>query len=80
MIKRMRERSFMPLLLGGLATAALLSTTVLAQATPTAEERLAKAEAALASAQTSGDNAWMLICSALVLMMTGPGRHSDRPR
>ena len=21
----------------------------------------------------SGDNAWMLVCSALVLMMTGPG-------
>lgn len=41
--------------------------------TPSMEERLAKAESALASAQTSGDNAWMLVCSALVLMMTGPG-------
>ena len=41
--------------------------------TPTIEERLAKAESALSSAQTSGDNAWMLVCSALVLMMTGPG-------
>ncbi len=40
---------------------------------PTVEERLAKAESALASAQTAGDNAWMLVCSALVLMMTGPG-------
>lgn len=40
---------------------------------PTMEERLAKAETALASAQTAGDNAWMLVCSALVLMMTGPG-------
>jgi Amt family ammonium transporter len=48
----------------------LLSFTVLAQ---TAEERLAKAEAALANAQTAGDNAWMLTSSALVLMMTGPG-------
>jgi Amt family ammonium transporter len=73
MIKRMRGRSLMPLLFGAISAAALLSTTVLAQATPTAEERLAKAEAALASAQTSGDNAWMLVCSALVLMMTGPG-------
>lgn len=44
--------------------------TALAQ---TVEERLAKAEAAVASAQTAGDNAWMLVCSALVLMMTGPG-------
>ncbi len=40
---------------------------------PTVEERLAKAESALASAQTAGDNAWMLVCSALVLLMTGPG-------
>ncbi len=41
--------------------------------TPSLEERLAKAEAAVASAQTAGDNAWMLVCSALVLLMTGPG-------
>src|SRR5438128_858034 len=42
-------------------------------ADPTLEERLAKAEEALSTAQTAGDNAWMLVCSALVLMMTGPG-------
>src|SRR5499427_7773595 len=48
----------------------LLSFTALAQ---TVEERLAKAEAALANAQTAGDNAWMLTSSALVLLMTGPG-------
>ena len=39
----------------------------------TIEERLASAEAAVANAQTAGDNAWMLVCAALVLMMTGPG-------
>lgn len=27
----------------------------------------------VAAARSSGDNAWMLVCSALVLMMTGPG-------
>jgi Amt family ammonium transporter len=27
----------------------------------------------VADARSSGDNAWMLMCSALVLMMTGPG-------
>jgi ammonium transporter, Amt family len=48
----------------------LLSSTALAQ---TVEERLAKAEAALANAQTAGDNAWMLTSAALVLLMTGPG-------
>ncbi len=48
--------------------------TTLAQAPElSVEERLAKAEAAVASAQTAGDNAWMLVCAALVLMMTGPG-------
>jgi Amt family ammonium transporter len=36
-------------------------------------DRLAKAEQAAAGAQMAGDNAWMLACAALVLMMTGPG-------
>ncbi len=35
--------------------------------------RIAKLEQAVASAQSSGDNAWMLVSAALVLMMTGPG-------
>ena len=37
------------------------------------EDRLAKIEAATAGAQSAGDNAWVLVCAALVLMMTGPG-------
>ncbi|HJQ35462.1 MAG TPA: ammonium transporter [Pyrinomonadaceae bacterium] len=36
-------------------------------------ERLSKLEGATAAAQSAGDNAWMLVCAALVLMMTGPG-------
>jgi len=32
-----------------------------------------KLEKQIADAQSSGDNAWMLVCAALVLMMTGPG-------
>jgi Amt family ammonium transporter len=58
----------------GLATAQAVS-----QAAP-ATDRLAALEkssaaqaAAIAAAQTSGDNAWMLTSSALVLMMSGPG-------
>ena len=35
--------------------------------------RIAKLEQAVIDARSSGDNAWMLVCSALVLMMTGPG-------
>src|SRR5580692_2092998 len=30
-------------------------------------------QARIASAQSAGDNAWMLVSAALVLMMTGPG-------
>ena len=46
-----------------------------AQSAPvlTVEQRLAKAEEAAKAAQSSGDNAWMLVSAALVLMMTGPG-------
>jgi len=35
--------------------------------------RIAKLERAVSDAKSSGDNAWMLMSSALVLMMTGPG-------
>lgn len=37
------------------------------------DQRLSALEAATKAAQLSGDNAWMLTSSALVLMMTGPG-------
>src|SRR6202453_3553184 len=60
---------------GGLATAQPLS-----QADPATADRLAALEkssaaqgAAIAAAPTSGDNAWMLTSSALVLLMSGPG-------
>jgi Amt family ammonium transporter len=44
-------------------------------ATPAAtdSQRLAAVEQAAADAKSSADNAWMLVSSALVLMMTGPG-------
>ena len=35
--------------------------------------RIAKLEQAVVDARSAGDNAWMLMCAALVLMMTGPG-------
>src|ERR1700679_1342765 len=40
---------------------------------PAAETRIRNLEAAVKSAQSAGDNAWMLVSAALVLMMTGPG-------
>jgi ammonium transporter, Amt family len=46
----------------------------MATATSEAQEaRLAKLEQAAADAKLSADNGWMLVSSALVLMMTGPG-------
>jgi Amt family ammonium transporter len=37
------------------------------------ESKISKLESAVTTAQSSGDNAWMLVSTALVLMMTGPG-------
>ena len=36
-------------------------------------ERLGQLEQQIAEARSSGDNAWMLVSAALVLLMTGPG-------
>src|SRR5271169_575581 len=56
------------ILAGALPTAAVAPGTA-----PAVADRLAKLEKDVAQAQSSGDNAWMLTSSALVLMMTGPG-------
>jgi Amt family ammonium transporter len=70
-VPRLR-RAFIPAL--GLFWLISNSATALAQSSgQSLEERLAKMEAAAASAQSAGDNAWMLVSAALVLMMTGPG-------
>ncbi len=50
-----------------------LCLPALAQTNQTLDARLTAMEAATKSAQSAGDNAWMLTCAALVLMMTGPG-------
>ncbi len=46
----------------------MFAQTAVAQA-----DRIAKLEQQVADAKGSADNAWMLMCAALVLMMTGPG-------
>src|SRR5881409_1600034 len=60
-----------------LLTFLIFPAAALAQPATTApaavESRLAALEAATRSAQSAGDNAWMLMSAALVLMMTGPG-------
>lgn len=49
------------------------SAALLAQSAQSTEERLAALESAVQAAQATGDNAWMLVSAALVLLMTGPG-------
>jgi ammonium transporter, Amt family len=62
-------------LLTKIGALALLASpcAVWAQAAPDLNARLAAMEAATKSAQSAGDNAWMLVSAALVLMMTAPG-------
>ena len=50
-----------------------LCSVVAAQSVGDLDKRLADLEKATKAAQSAGDNAWMLISAALVLMMTGPG-------
>ena len=61
-IRRLLPLPFCSLLFAGLASAQ-----------GDIDARLKAVEAAAKSAQSAGDNAWMLVSAALVLMMTGPG-------
>ena len=58
-----------------LVSSAAAATSAQAAAAGSVEARLAalEAKAAAASPISSGDNAWLLVSSALVLMMTAPG-------
>jgi Amt family ammonium transporter len=51
----------------------LIPFALLQTALPDLNTRLSALETATKSAQSAGDNAWMLVSAALVLMMTGPG-------
>ncbi len=48
-------------------------SAVMAQTPDDLNAKIAALEASVKSAQSAGDNAWMLVSAALVLMMTGPG-------
>src|SRR6202142_1653359 len=50
-----------------------LPASLSAQLSPEIQAKFAALDAATKSAQSAGDNAWMLVSAALVLMMTGPG-------
>jgi len=55
------------------ASLALAQPEVVPQSEVSADLRIAALEAKLEEAQSSADNSWLLVSSALVLMMTGPG-------
>ena len=73
----MRLRRFSMILLLFFMTAPLVSFAAVApmqnRQVPVTQDQIAGLEAAVRNAQSSGDNAWMLVSAALVLLMTGPG-------
>ncbi|MGC1463022.1 MAG: ammonium transporter [Terracidiphilus sp.] len=56
--------------IGVFSTAALAQT---AASAPVTQAQIDALQQAVQNAQSSGDNAWMLVSAALVLLMTGPG-------
>ncbi len=56
-----------------IATTLAAQSTTAANGTPLAVDRIAQLQQQIADAKGAADNAWMLVCSALVLLMTGPG-------
>jgi Amt family ammonium transporter len=61
------------LIFSGSAAVAQMSATAQTDRIAALEKRADENAAAIAAAQTAGDNAWMLVSAALVLMMSGPG-------
>jgi len=55
------------------ATTASSSQSPVSQAPQAVNEKLKELDQRVTAAQSAGDNAWMLVSAALVLMMTGPG-------
>jgi ammonium transporter, Amt family len=63
----------LPFFLISPALAMAQSTAAVAGSQPATQAQVAELQQAIRTAQTSGDNGWMLMSAALVLLMTGPG-------
>src|ERR1041385_6690172 len=61
-----------PAVMPSFGTPLILSAS-LSEPAPTVSDKLAQLDKDVKAAQSSADNAWMLVSAALVLMMTGPG-------
>jgi Amt family ammonium transporter len=59
--------------LGGVTALAQMPATAGTDRVAALEKQAGDNATAIAAAQTAGDNAWMLVSAALVLMMSGPG-------
>ena len=66
-------RKLTPFLLIVLLAGTLAAQTSAAAGTAPQGSQIAQLQQQIADAKSSADNAWMLMCSALVLLMTGPG-------
>ena len=69
-------RRAVPLLLALLASPAMAvapAISIPAAQAPATQAQIAALQQAVQNAQSAGDNAWMLVSAALVLLMTGPG-------
>ncbi|MGA2904764.1 MAG: ammonium transporter [Candidatus Korobacteraceae bacterium] len=66
-------RKLTPFLLIVLLAGTLAAQTSAAADTAPQGSQIAQLQQQIADAKSSADNAWMLVCSALVLLMTGPG-------
>jgi Amt family ammonium transporter len=63
----------LPFFLISPALAMAQTTAAVSGSQPATQAQIAELQQAVRNAQTSGDNGWMLISAALVLLMTGPG-------
>src|SRR5579863_9738501 len=70
---RHRSLLLLPFLLGIPVLTMAQATAPGPGAQPATQAQIAALQQAIQNAQTSGDNAWMLVSAALVLLMTGPG-------
>jgi ammonium transporter, Amt family len=68
-----RSNLLLPFILISPTLAMAQTTAGVAGSQPATQAQIAALQEAVRNAQTSGDNAWMLMSSALVLLMTGPG-------
>ena len=65
--------SLLPALLALPAVALAQTPAATSGSAPVTQAQIAALQQAVQNAQSAGDNAWMLVSAALVLLMTGPG-------